>query len=57
MIEGDVVVISAPTATRCPKKIPEFLARIEDGYDLVIASRYIGNAASEDDSLLTGFGN
>ncbi len=57
MIEGDVVVTFSPDGNSIPEKIPELLARIEDGYDLVIASRYTGDAHSEDDSLLTGFGN
>jgi hypothetical protein len=57
MTEGDVVVTFSPDGNSLPEKIPELLARIEDGYDLVIASRYIGDAESEDDSLLTGFGN
>ena len=57
MTEGDVVVTSSPDGNSLPEKILELLARIEDSYDLVIASRYIGDAESEDDSLLTGFGN
>ncbi len=57
MIEGDVVLTFSPDGNSIPEKIPELLARIEDGYELVIASRYTGDAHSEDDSLLTGFGN
>ncbi|MCH7935904.1 MAG: glycosyltransferase family 2 protein [Proteobacteria bacterium] len=57
MIEGEVVLTFSPDGNSLPEKIPELLARIEDGYDLVIASRYTGGARSEDDSLLTGFGN
>ena len=57
MIEGDVVVTFSPDGNSIPETIPELLARIEDGHDLVIASRYAGDARSEDDSLLSGFGN
>jgi hypothetical protein len=57
MTEGDVVVIFSPDGNSLLEKIPELLAKIEGGYDLVIASRYIGNAESEDDNLLTWFGN
>lgn len=57
MIVGDVVMTFSPDGNSLPEKIPELLAKIEDGYDMVIASRYAGDAESEDDSLLTGFGN
>jgi hypothetical protein len=57
MTEGDVVVTFSPDGNSLPEKVPELLARIEDGYDLVIASRYTGDAESEDDILLTGSGN
>jgi hypothetical protein len=30
---------------------------MRQGYDMVIGSRYLGDARSEDDDLLTGFGN
>jgi hypothetical protein len=30
---------------------------MNDGYDMVIASRYLGDASSDDDDMLTGFGN
>jgi hypothetical protein len=30
---------------------------MEEGYDMVIASRYLGPAKSEDDDIITGFGN
>ena len=44
MTEGDVAVTFSPDGNSLPEKIPELLARIEDGYDLVIASRYISDA-------------
>jgi len=37
--------------------MPAILKKMEDGYDLVIGSRYLGNATSDDDDALTGFGN
>ena len=30
---------------------------MKEGYDLVIASRYLHNAKSEDDNIVTKFGN
>ena len=37
--------------------IPVLLEKMEEGYDMVIASRYLDAAKSEDDDWLTGFGN
>jgi hypothetical protein len=33
------------------------LAKLREGYDMVIASRYLDDATSDDDDLMTGFGN
>ena len=33
------------------------MEKIHEGADLVIASRYLAGAKSEDDDLMTGFGN
>lgn len=38
-------------------RIPDVIARMREGYDLVIASRYKQGAYSEDDDLITAFGN
>ena len=56
-IDGDVVLPISPDGN-CPVAfIPEILAKMAEGYDLVIGSRYLGDAKSEDDDLVTGFGN
>ena len=57
LIEGDVVITFNPDGNSIPEKIPELMAKIEEGHDMVIASRYLGEARSDDDDLLTGFGN
>lgn len=54
---GDIIIEFPPDGSSLPEKIPELIKKIESGYDMVIASRYLGNAKSEDDDFLTGFGN
>ncbi len=54
---GDILVDFSPDGNSIPEKIPELVAKIKEGYDLVIASRYKDGAKSEDDSWVTGFGN
>lgn len=56
-ITGDVVITFSPDGNSIPEVIPQLIEKIAEGYDLVIASRYKGGAHSEDDTLLTGFGN
>ncbi len=31
--------------------------KLKEGYDIVVVSRYLGDAVSEDDTLITGIGN
>lgn len=57
LIRGDVVITFSPDGN-CPvEAIPRLTAAMSDGHDMVIASRYLGDARSEDDDMLTGFGN
>src|SRR5208282_1748257 len=55
-VEGDVVITFSPDGNSIPELIPELVAKMREGYDMVIVSRYLGGAKSEDDDLLTGFG-
>ena len=54
---GDVIIVFTPDGNSMPETIPALVAKMKEGYDLVIASRYLGDAKSEDDDLITGFGN
>lgn len=56
-IEGDVVITFSPDGNSIPELIPVLTEKIKDGYDMVIASRYLGNAKSQDDDPVTAFGN
>ena len=57
LIEGDVVVTFSPDGNSIPELIPPLIEKMRQGYDMVIVSRYLGNAKSQDDSIVTGFGN
>ncbi|MBI3551243.1 MAG: glycosyltransferase [Elusimicrobia bacterium] len=54
---GDVVVAFSPDGNSLPERIPDLLAKMEEGYDMVIVSRYAQGAKSEDDDAVTGLGN
>jgi glycosyltransferase involved in cell wall biosynthesis len=54
---GEVVIEFMPDGNSVPGDIPRLIAKIQEGYDLVIASRYAGAARSDDDDWLTRFGN
>jgi len=56
LTEGIILTLS-PDGNCDPEKIPLILKKIQEGYDLVIGSRYLGEASSQDDDLITGFGN
>jgi glycosyltransferase involved in cell wall biosynthesis len=56
-VRGDIVVTFSPDGNCIPEAIPELIAKIREGYDMVIASRYAGDAKSDDDDMITGFGN
>lgn len=56
-VEGDVIVCISPDGN-CPvDAMPRLVEKIREGYDLVIGSRYLDDATSQDDDIVTGFGN
>lgn len=57
LVQGDVVITFSPDGNSVPELIPDLIAKMKEGYDMVIASRYLGDAKSEDDDIVTGFGN
>lgn len=57
LVEGDVVITFSPDGNSIPELIPALVAKMREGYDMVIVSRYLGDAKSDDDDFLTGFGN
>ena len=56
-VQGDVLITFSPDGNSIPELIPELIRKMAEGYDMVIASRYLGPARSHDDDLVTAFGN
>ncbi|HWP45267.1 MAG TPA: glycosyltransferase family 2 protein [Blastocatellia bacterium] len=55
--KGDLIIEFQPDGNSLPEKIPELIAKINEGYDLVVGSRYKDGAKSHDDDYLTAIGN
>jgi len=56
-LSGDYVITFSPDGNCPPEDLPRLIEKIQEGYDMVVASRYLPPAKSEDDGLITGFGN
>jgi len=56
-IKGDVILTFSPDGNSIPELIPDCIAKLKEGYDMVIVSRYAGAAKSYDDDAVTAFGN
>jgi glycosyltransferase involved in cell wall biosynthesis len=57
LIRGEIVITFSPDGNCLPELIPPLLQKMAQGYDMVIVSRYLPPAKSEDDDWITGFGN
>lgn len=57
LIRGDYVITFSPDGNCPPEDLPRLIEKARENYDMVIASRYLPPARSEDDGLITGFGN
>ena len=56
-VEGDVIITFSPDGNSIAECIPALVAKMRENYDMVIVSRYLDGAKSEDDDFFTGFGN
>jgi glycosyltransferase involved in cell wall biosynthesis len=56
-VKGDVVLMFSPDGNSIPELIPPLIDKMKEGYDMVIVSRYLNGAKSEDDDRITAFGN
>ena len=54
---GDVIITFSPDGNSIPSLIPNLVNKMREGYDMVIVSRYLDGAVSEDDDVVTAFGN
>ncbi|MBF0521762.1 MAG: glycosyltransferase [Candidatus Omnitrophica bacterium] len=57
LVRGDVVLTFSPDGNSIPELIPPCIAKMKEGYDMVIVSRYAQGAKSYDDDAVTSFGN
>jgi glycosyltransferase involved in cell wall biosynthesis len=57
LIRGDIVITFSPDGNSVVDRLPPLIEIMKKGYDMVIVSRYARGAKSDDDDLLTGFGN
>lgn len=56
-VTGDVILTFSPDGNSIPELIPDAIAKMKEGYDMVIVSRYAQGAKSYDDDSITAFGN
>ena len=54
---SEIIIEFPPDGSSPPERIADLLAKIDEGYDLVIGSRYRDGAKSYDDDIITHFGN
>ena len=54
---GEVIITFSPDGNSIPEVLSELIGKLEEGYDLVTVSRYLDWATSEDDDMVTAFGN
>ena len=53
----DYVVEFSPDGNCKVEQLPELVAKMREGYDQVVVSRYLEHAISEDDHAISAFGN
>ena len=57
MIKGDIVITFSPDGNSIPELIPKLINKMKENFDMVIVSRYLDEAKSDDDDFITAFGN
>jgi glycosyltransferase involved in cell wall biosynthesis len=57
LIRGDVLLTFSPDGNSVAELIPRIIEKMQEGYDMVIASRYLAGAKSDDDTPMTAAGN
>jgi glycosyltransferase involved in cell wall biosynthesis len=55
--KGDLIIEFQPDGNTEPSVVPKMIEKINEGYDLVIGSRYQPGAVSYDDDIITKIGN
>lgn len=57
LLTSDYVITFSPDGNCPAEDLPKLIEKAKEGFDMVVASRYLPPAKSEDDGLITGFGN
>lgn len=55
--QADIIIEFPPDGSSPPERVADLISKINEGYDMVIASRYKDGAKSYDDDIITRFGN
>lgn len=56
-VEGDYILTFSPDGNSVPELIPALIEKLKEGCDMVVGSRYLEGAKSDDDDFITAFGN
>lgn len=57
LTSGDIIITFTPDGNSVPEIIPKLIEKMKEGFDMVIVSRYLDEARSHDDSIISGLGN
>ena len=56
-IRSEYMITFSPDGNSVADRLPALVEKLREGYDMVIVSRYLDDAKSEDDDIVTSFGN
>ena len=56
-VTAEALILFTPDGNSKPDLLPGLIDKLNEGYDMVIASRYLPGAKSDDDDTMTAFGN
>jgi glycosyltransferase involved in cell wall biosynthesis len=56
-IRSEYMITFSPDGNSVPERLGPLVDKLAEGYDMVIVSRYLEGAKSEDDDAVTAFGN
>lgn len=56
-VDYDYLIEFSPDGNCKTEDLPELVSRLRQGYDLVVVSRYLAHAVSEDDHFISAIGN
>lgn len=56
-VDHDCIIEFSPDGNCMVDQLPELVQKLRQGYDMVVVSRYLQHAVSEDDHAVSAFGN